>query len=86
MRCRTSRTGRLETKADPWCPRRPAIGLQRHVLGRTIRQTYLPLAWEVAVASGYAEEEAIVVAQCVRAGDGVVGLGRCVHPIENFLG
>ena len=49
-------------------------------------EAYLPLAREVAIARGYAEEEAIVVAQSVRASDGIVGLRRCVHPIEDFLG
>lgn len=86
MRCRTSRKGRPETTVGPSCPKRPANDVQRHILKRTIEQTYLPLAWKVAVAGGYAKEEPIVVAQCVCTGDGVVGLGRCVHPIEDFLG
>lgn len=46
----------------------------------------LPLGREVAVTSGDTEQESIVLQELSRLGDGVVGLGRSVHQLQNIVG
>ena len=48
--------------------------------------TYLPLAGEVTVAGGDAEEEGVEGGEGGGVDDGVVGLGRGVEELEDVLG
>ena len=51
-----------------------------------MKGAYLPLAGEVAVAGGDAEEEGVKGGEGRGVDDGVVGLGRGVEELEDVLG
>jgi hypothetical protein len=44
-----------------------------------------PLRGEVAITGGYAKEEGVIIGELGHLKNGVGGLGRCVHLVEDFL-
>lgn len=47
--------------------------------------TYLPLSGEVAVTGGDTEDETVELSKLFRRDDGIRGLGRSVHLLQNVL-